>query len=107
MIIMSTWLLPQDNFGVRRIQDPTSTRTTQVASRASNELELASTVAMRVISLRIVLTRSGKTMVASSSGKTKPSISPTRTTSPRRLLLVGWWFKKNIMRMTMMMKMEK
>ena len=46
LIIMSTWLLPQDNFGARRIQDPTSTRTTQVASRASNELELASTMAM-------------------------------------------------------------
>ena len=36
MIIMNTWLLLQGNFGARRTQGPTSTRTTQVGSRASN-----------------------------------------------------------------------
>ena len=77
------------------------------SSGGSNELELVSTVAMLAISLRIVHTRSGKTMVASSFEKTKPSPSPTRTTSPRRHLLAGWWFKKNTVRMTMMMKIVK
>jgi hypothetical protein len=36
MLIKSTWLSLQGNFGARRTQGPTSTSTTQVAPRASN-----------------------------------------------------------------------